>query len=219
MAEAKPKGSVSLIGASKDDQRDNDAHSFPSNSGNVDSGSIDKVRNILFGAQMREYEKKFGQLHGLMDKEAAELREQTQKSIDSLEKYFKAEVDSLSGRLKAEQNERSDSVNALSKELRDAAGSFEKKLADLDDQINKHARDLRQQILDLSKQLSDDVRKKQDEALTALARTAQEIRFEKVDRANLADLFSEMSLRLTHDWTLDSAFDAECRSLSDSPST
>jgi len=163
----------------------------------VGVGNVDKIRDILFGSQMRDYEKRFIRLEERIMKETADLRDETKKRFDSLENYINKEMESLSDRLTAEKDARSESVKELSKELKDTSKSFEKKVGRLDEQLRKSSRDLRQQILDQSKSLSDEIREKHEETAAALEQTAQELRAEKVDRATLSELFMEMAMRLS----------------------
>ncbi len=49
--------------------------------------NLDKVRDILFGSQMRDNERRFGRLEERLAKEAGDLRDETRKRLDSLEVY------------------------------------------------------------------------------------------------------------------------------------
>src|SRR6185295_6529950 len=63
-------------------------------------GNVDKIRDILFGTQMRDYEKRFVRLEERLLKESADLREDVKRRFDSLEIYVKKELESLTDRLK-----------------------------------------------------------------------------------------------------------------------
>ena len=65
----------------------------------AESGSVDKIRDILFGSQMRDYDKRFARLEERLLKESAELREETRRRFDSLESYIRVEFGSLSDRI------------------------------------------------------------------------------------------------------------------------
>ena len=69
-------------------------------------GNLDKVRDLLFGGQMRDYDRKFARLEERLVKETADLRDEVKKRLAALEAYMKAEVESLSDRLRAEQDGR-----------------------------------------------------------------------------------------------------------------
>lgn len=164
------------------------------------SGNLDKVRDILFGNQVREQEKRFTRLEERLVKECTNLRDETRERLESLEMYIQREVESLTARLKTEQAERDTAVQELAQEIKDITKSLEKKIAQLEEQSTQSQRDLRQQILDQSKSLSDVIRQKYEEASAALEREAQELRIDKTDRSTLASLFTEMAMRLNHDF-------------------
>lgn len=69
----------------------------------VAGGNLDKVRDLLFGGQMRDYNRKFARLEERLTKETADLRDDVKQRLAGLEAYLKAEVESLSERLRSEQ--------------------------------------------------------------------------------------------------------------------
>lgn len=171
--------------------------------------SLDKVRDILFGSQAREYEKRFARLEERLVKEASDLREDLKRRFDTLEVYIKKEIESVTARLKAEHDERTESASQVSAELKDTALAFERKTGQLGELQTRSERELREQILDQSKSISDEIRQK-NEALTALLeRSTSELRDEKTDRAALASLFMEVAMRLNHEFKIPDAKDIE----------
>jgi molybdopterin converting factor small subunit len=161
-----------------------------------ESNNLDKVREILFGNQVREVEKRFARLEERLVKEFTDVRDETRKRLDALEIYLKKEVDSLTERLKNEQTERNAAVQTLSEEHRNIAISLEKKFAQFDEKTTNSQRDLREQILNQSKSLQDDLRQKYEEILALLEREAQELRRDKIDSSKLAALFTDLAIRL-----------------------
>ena len=55
--------------------------------------SIDKVRDILFGVQMRDYDKRFARLEERLLKETSELKDDVKKRLAALEQFMKQEVE------------------------------------------------------------------------------------------------------------------------------
>jgi DNA anti-recombination protein RmuC len=168
----------------------------------VESGNIDKIREILFGVQMRDNEKRFVRLEERLLQEAADLREDTRKRFEALESFVKSEFEALTDRLQAEQRTRDESVQNLSRELQGTGKALEKKLAQFDEQTTRSQRDLRQQILDQSKNLSDEIRQKSNELVARLEREVAELGHTKTDRASLAALFTEVALRLNNEFKI-----------------
>jgi DNA anti-recombination protein RmuC len=169
------------------------------------AGNIDKIRDILFGVQMRDYEKRFARLEERLIKEANELREDTRKRFDALEQYVRQELESLNLLVTAEQNTRGEAFEALSQSLKETARNFEKKTTQMDEQSTRSQSALRQQLLEQSKSLNDEIRRKYEELTAVLEREAQELRTDKTDRSALAALFTEVALRLNNDFKLPGA--------------
>jgi DNA anti-recombination protein RmuC len=159
--------------------------------------SIDKVRDILFGVQMRDYDKRFARLEERLVKETSDLKDDVRKRLASLEQYVKQEVAALGDRLTAEQGERVDAAKDLGEQLRETAKAFEKKTAAMDDQAARAQRDLRQQLHAQYQELGEDMRQRVEDVLARLAREAHDLRTEKADRGALAALLTEMAMRLT----------------------
>jgi hypothetical protein len=65
------------------------------------AGNLDKIRDILFGAQMRDYERRFFRLEERVTKEAHEAREDIRRRFDTLESFIKQELTALGDRLRA----------------------------------------------------------------------------------------------------------------------
>ena len=165
-------------------------------------GSVDKIRDILFGAQMREYDRRFVRLEERLIKEASELRDNTRQRFDTLEAFIKGEFTALSDRLKAENRQRDEMGTELNTRLQDSAKTLERKLTQLDELTAQNQQALRQQMLEQAKTLNDELRRKYDELAQALAREADSLRHDKTDRAALADLFTELAMRLNRDFKL-----------------
>lgn len=97
-------------------------------SGNIgneiaDAGNMDKIRDILFGNQARDYEKRFVKLEDQVAQDAADLKAEIVKRIDSLETYIKQEIKDINDRIKNESNDRSDADKSIQQDMKD---SFEK---------------------------------------------------------------------------------------------
>ena len=170
--------------------------------GKMAGENLDKVRDILFGSQARDYEKRFARLEERLVREASDLREDLKKRFDTIETYIKKEIESLSDKLKTEHDERAAAAKEIASELKDAARAFEKKTGQLDEYLAKAQRELRQQILEQSKSLSDDIRQKHDAITAALERETSELRGDKTDRVALASLFMEIAMRLNNDFKI-----------------
>lgn len=165
----------------------------------VGGGNLEKIRDILFGAQVHDFEKRFARLEERLLKETSDARAETKKRFETLESFIKKEIESLGDRLKAEHEERSESAKEISKELRDTSRNLDKRIAQLDEVTTKNQRELRQQVLDQSKALTEEIRLRNKETTTTLSKEIGELRTGKTDRATLAGLLTDLAVRLTND--------------------
>lgn len=171
------------------------------NAENLDrTGNVDKIRDILFGSQMRDYDKKFAKLEERLLKESADLREDLKRRFDSLESFMKSEVVLLSDAQKAERDARDEALKGLGEKLGETAKAFERRSAQTEEQSGKAQRDLRQLILDETKRLADEIAQKHSSVAADLGRESQELRGLMTDKHALSDLFAELSLRLKNEF-------------------
>lgn len=197
------KGKTNSSVKKKENQTSKDVPTTqPSSVEDEDAQSIDKVRNILFGAQTRQNEQKFTRLEALLQKEIANLRDETKITFNSLENYIKKELSTLTDQIKTEKDERTESAEALSGLLKDSNKNIEKKITKLDEKNVKSQRDLQEQILQQSKKLMTEIRAKHEEVSASLEQSVNQLVEDKTDRLALANLFMEMSMRLKDEFDI-----------------
>lgn len=168
----------------------------------AEGGNINKIRDILFGGQMRDYDRRFVRLEERIGKEMNDLRDESRKRIDSLETFFRKEIDALSVRVIGEQNIRTDAVRELVQGLKDLSVNFDRKLSQMGEQNNRNDSELRQQLLEQSKVIREEIQGRYSELLKAIDREAVELRHEKTDRTALSEMFAELAMRLNNDLRL-----------------
>jgi hypothetical protein len=170
--------------------------------GDETGGNLDKVRDILFGAQVRESDRRFARMEEKLAKDNDDLRAEVRKRLDALEAYIKAELETLTDRLKSEETSRTEAVADVAQGLKEAVKNFDKRVAQLDDQMLKGQRDLRQQLLDQSNRFTDDLQQTQNTAATQLERAVEHLQSDKTGNAALASMFTEMAMRLNNEFHL-----------------
>lgn len=164
-----------------------------------DMGNIDKIRDILFGGHMRDYDRRFTRVEEQLVKESLELREDTKKRFEALEAFVKAELAALADRLQAEQRTRDDAVSGLWRGVHESSQALSAKLGEAQEQTARAHSELRQQILSQSKDLNDEMRRRQDDVTALIQREVADLNHGKTDRSSLATLLTEMAMRLNND--------------------
>lgn len=162
------------------------------------SGNLEKIRDILFGQQVRDHERRFTLLEHNLAKEANALRTELHKRFDALEAFMQQEVAILSGRIQHEQQIRGEALQQLAAELTGLGTVLENKSAELAQQTLLAERTLRQEVLVHVNELKDSLRNTESQLANSLNRSVSDLRQSKTDRAALAELLSELSKKLQH---------------------
>jgi ElaB/YqjD/DUF883 family membrane-anchored ribosome-binding protein len=170
-----------------------------------ESGKVDRIRDILFGSQMRDYDGRFQRLEEHLAQEAAEIRADVQKRLETLEGFMKGEVQAITNRANAEQSERSNAIEKLGRDLAETAQNLDSRIKSLGEQTVKEIHALREQLLDQSKALSEEIREKHDQMKAGLDREADQIRGAMTGREALAEMLSEVALRLKNEFRVPGA--------------
>jgi hypothetical protein len=160
------------------------------------AANVDRIREILFGTQMREYEQHFVRIEERLSRETADLKTEVRRRLDSLEDYIRQEVDCLADRLKAERNERTESADRISHDIADSLRTLENRLVKLDDQISKDFRELRQSVVDRQSRLSDELTQSIGAASMLQSRRLEDLRATTIDRFAFSNLLTELGLRI-----------------------
>jgi hypothetical protein len=168
----------------------------------TDANSMEKIRDILFGNQLKEFEKRLTRLEERVGREAEDIRGDLKKRFDTLEAYVRHEIESFSALLKKEQESRSKADETIGEEIKAKLTSVDGRIASLDAQLGDTSRDLRQQLLEQSKTLTEEIQAKAEQAALNLEKAASALQGEKVDRTTLSSFLVELAVRLSDEPTL-----------------
>ena len=158
--------------------------------------NVDRIREILFGAQMREYAQRFLQMEERLARETGDLKAEFTRRMESCESHHQQQSESLAGRLHAERTERTESVERVAREITDSVRLLDRRIRQADEQATKDLRELGELLLDRHRSLSDQLAQSIATAGAAHTRRVEELRASLVDRFTLADMLSEFALRL-----------------------
>ena len=169
----------------------------PTNAELAETGSVDKIRDILFGNQMRDFERRFSQMEERLAKATHDLRDETHKRLEALELYFKNEIQAVTDRLKTEAGQLAETDKQLGDELKSTAAALKKSIAQAEEHFSERTTDLREQILAQSKALTDEIQIKSEASSEALRNTADQLDDAKINRSTLAEYLIEMAMRIS----------------------
>ncbi len=165
----------------------------------ITEGNLDQVRDILFGAQLKELDKKSVDLETLIKTELQHTQNEFRSRLGILEDFIKSEVVSLTAKIKKEVLERSSDGERLTDRLDDHKRLSQSRLGELEELLDSTGRETRDMILEQSRNLTDAAEKNYETLKATLAEKANGLHENKTDRAALAQMFSDMAIRLGND--------------------
>ena len=111
--------------------------------GGTPGSNIDQIRDIIFGTQMRDYDRRFTTLEERLLKDSADLREELGRRYATLEEFIRREIDALGDRLVAEQRSRTTSLQELGGALEQLNRNADRRMTELSEESTRAQRELR----------------------------------------------------------------------------
>ncbi|HYC32745.1 MAG TPA: hypothetical protein VEB59_10695 [Gemmatimonadales bacterium] len=159
--------------------------------------SLDKVRDILFGSQMRAVDSRLQGLEERIREEHDALRTDFARQVESLDGFIRSEVGALTERLASESRKRSEDLKALAAEIKEALRALERRHVKLEEAANMADASLRDQLLHQSTVAASELTRLGERLGAELRRSHEELASAKTDRGALASLLTDMAGRLT----------------------
>jgi methyl-accepting chemotaxis protein len=159
--------------------------------------SLDQVRDILFGGQMRMVDARLRSLEERIALEQTTLRNDLSKKIAELEEASKKEFAAHADRLSTERAKRADDLKALSAELKESLKNLERRHVKFEEATSLADAEVRDQLMRHSAAFSAELSRTSERLTTELDRAASSLRADKVDTTTLAATLNEMATKLT----------------------
>lgn len=158
--------------------------------------SIDQVRDLLFGGQMRMVDARLQSLDDRMAHETAAMRAEFERQITELDGSIKKELARHAERLAAERTKRVDDLKALSAELRESLRSLEKRHQGLEEAAGLADAELRDHLLKQGASFSGELARTGERLSTELDRITTALQTDKLDSSALITGLTELAGRL-----------------------
>ena len=168
-------------------------------------GNVDQIRDILFGGQMRDYERRFNELEERIRREAEKLRSDLLKRMDGLEELVRENHERFVGQLQRVDKDWREAGDGAAQLAQTQHRAVKNELAALEQKQSAEQQLLRERLHKLGNETTEALRQRADELLGQLERTAADLRDDKVARHELAGFFTEMALRLNREFELPQA--------------
>ena len=158
--------------------------------------SLDKVRDILFGGQMRAVESRLQGLEERIMREQATMRTDFSKQLADIDANAKREAQTLGERLAAERTKRTEELKTLSSELKELLRSLEKRHVKLEELSGMADAEIRDNILQQSRAITAEIERLSQRVTADLNREVTALRTDKTDVSAIVSVFSDMATRL-----------------------
>lgn len=169
----------------------------PSDNGAAPPESLDQVRDILFGGQMRMVDSRLSGLEERLLQGQAALRAELSRQIAEVDDAQKKGLAVQTERLTAERTKRAEDLKALGAELKEALKGLERRHLKLEEAAGIADAELRDQYLKQSAAFSAELARVGERLSTELERSATALQTEKLDIAALAGGLTDLAARLT----------------------
>ena len=158
--------------------------------------SIDQVRDLLFGGQMRMVDARIQSLDERLAHESSAMRADFERQITELDSAIKKELARHAERLVAERTKRVDDLKALSAELRDSLKSLEKRHTTLEEAAGLADAELRDHLLKQGASFANDLSRTSERLSSELDRITTQLQADKLDSSALAQGLTELAGKL-----------------------
>jgi vacuolar-type H+-ATPase subunit I/STV1 len=161
--------------------------------------SVDKIRDLLFGNQMQDYDRRFSNLEERVLQRFKDTEAETARNLGAFESNAKKQVDSLAGQFREEKDQRADADKEIERMLREQNQALEKRVRSMSDQLNQLDRDMADRLTRESQLLREEIKQKNTDVQLTIERMFAELSNVKTDRTLLASLFVEVAKCLNQD--------------------
>ena len=160
--------------------------------------SLDAVRDILFGGQMRVVETRLRNIEDRFQQELESLRAEFQKRAGELDQFAKKETQALHERVAAENDARVQSLRELATEVKDTFKQANQRHVSLEQSTSLSDAELRDQLIAQAKAQASELNRIHEKLAAELAKSHADLSHAKTDRSALAALLGEVAQQIAN---------------------
>ena len=139
-------------------------------------GNVDQIRDILFGGQMRDYERRFQEFGQRLEAEMTRLRESQDKRLAQMDKRIDTELEKLSRQIRQEVADRTRADDDLETRVQQAARTARGEINNALEGLRGELGSLDERLRDALAELGSALDARASEAASSLSRTNAELR-------------------------------------------
>lgn len=159
--------------------------------------SIEQVRDLLFGGQMRMVDARIQSLDDRLAHETSALRADFDRQIGDLDGSIKKELGRHAERLVAERTKRVEDLKALNAELRESLKMLEKRHQSLEEAAGLADAELRDHLVKQAATFANELARTSERISGELDRITTALQHEKLDSAAIVAGFTDLAGKLS----------------------
>lgn len=160
---------------------------------------VDKIRDLLFGNQMQDYDRRFSALEERSLQRFKDIASETAHKLGAIESNAKQHIEALASQLSEEKDLRAEADKEIDRTLREQNQSLEKRLRTMSDQLSHLERDMADRLTQEVQSLREEIKRKSEEIQQTIEKMFADLGNVKTDRNLLAGLFVEVAKCLNQD--------------------
>ncbi len=159
-------------------------------------GNIDQIRDIIFGAQLREYETRFGKLESDISLLQQEMRSHVEQLKVSFTAELKAGFENLEKKLKLFNLNQEEETADLRQQVDRLNRKFSSCIQSLDEELDTQTKSIREEVTQTKVQLKEDVLALRDLVLEEIEQRFSHLRHSKLSKDDMAETLFTLGMRL-----------------------
>jgi len=159
-------------------------------------GDIEKVRDILFGKYVSNFEQRFAELEARLEADVDQLKEKLIDKMSNMDGDVNESLGRLDKQIIEEKSVRDAELQSLQSTLLEAEAALKNAIATMEDQANQELASVRASLEESHQDLLDRTLSNQAELTSQLDQQKEELENDKVGRQSLALLLDEVAIKL-----------------------
>ena len=159
--------------------------------------NVDKIRDILFGRQIKDIDDRFNQVEEKFNKRLDNLENVFNARFETLESLVKSEMDRISADLNSEREARIDNFKQSSNDLKEQVIAVSETIEKLSDNNKASNEKLKRLVAERYEDVSAVIKSNQQEITESLQLASDDLKSKKVDKSVLSSIFADLALQVS----------------------
>ena len=159
-------------------------------------GNIDQIRDIIFGAQLREYDNRFDKIESDLTILQQDIQTRLEQVKSVLTTELRAAFESVEKKFKSLSTTTQEEAADMRQQIDRMNRKFSTSIESLDEAIDSQTTSIRSDFSQSRDQLQEEIRSLKTQVLEELDRRFSVLREVKVSRDDMAEILFELGMRL-----------------------